>query len=128
MKTFILTALLMILFVAVAEAQVNITFGWDPSADGPGPADNPIKYKLYKCTDAGATICTAVDAGTALELTQSVTTGVTYWYVTAYNMGLVVDGVPSGIQESGKSNILKLVVNQPPGNPKNAKVRTYSVP
>ena len=128
MKTLLLTVMLITL-CAVAQAQtVTITFAWDASTDGPGPADNPVKYKLYKCTDAAATLCTSTDAGPALTLAQSVTTGTTYWYATAYQNGIIADGVPMGILESGKSNVLKLIVNVPPGNPKNAKVRSYTTP
>jgi len=129
MKNLIFATLLLLICAAMAEAQVSVTFVWDASADGPGPADNPIKYRLYKCTDAACTQCaTPIDVGPALESTQPTAAGITYWYVTAYNNGIIADGVPSGIQESEKSNIVKLVVTVPPGNPRNAKVRTYSVP
>ena len=129
MKNLIFATLLLMLCASIAEAQVSVTLVWDPSTDAPGPADNPVKYRLYKCTDAACTQCAApIDVGTSLESTQPNPAGISYWYVTAYNNGIVADGVPVGIQESDKSNILKLVVTVPPGNPRNAKVRTYSVP
>ena len=53
--------------------------------------------------------------------------GTTYWYATAYWNTIMGDGTPAGIGESGKSNILKVVVSIPPGNPKNYKIRTSSI-
>ena len=126
-RLILLLVVLLVPTMAVAQT-VTITFAWDASLSGPGPVDNPVKYKLYKCTDVAATLCTSADAGIALTLAQSVATGTTYWYATAYQNGIIADGVPMGILESGKSNVLKLIVNVPPGNPKNAKVRSYTTP
>lgn len=127
-KLFLISVFL--LFVSVASAQaVNVTFQWDPSPDAAtAPADNPVKYKIYKCTDALATQCLAgMDVGTALTTVQPLVAGTTYWYATAYWNTVMGDGVPAGTSESAKSNILKVVVTIPPGNPKNYKIRTSSL-
>lgn len=115
----VLTAVLMC-GISFAQAA-TVKFAWDAS-DTVGTANNPIKYKLYVCKDAAFTQCTATDAGTAL-LTQADLAAGTYWvYATAY-MNMIDTEPTAGIVESSKSNVLNFVLQVPPGNPKNFRIR-----
>lgn len=112
------------------QAQIVKTFAWDASdSAATAPPANPVKYRLYNCTDQTYSSCAIVDAGTALQVDMSLHDGTQYLYCTAYWFSLVVDGVPQGTDtiESGKSNILKAEVKVPPGNPKNAKVKITTI-
>ena len=73
LRSFLPSVIIWILLTGSGLAQsVNVTFQWDPSPDAAtAPTDNPVKYKIYKCTDALATQCLAgIDLGTALTTTQ----------------------------------------------------------
>ena len=123
------------LFVSFAGAQtLPLSFAWDASST-PGTVDNPIKYRLCSSLlppstwPVGSLPADWVirDAGTALELNTNVIVGTYYFFATAINYGLTVDGIldTTKLQESGPSNVLKLVVTAPPGNP--LKIRLKSV-
>ena len=117
------------LFAASAFAQVNVQFAWDAS-DTPSTAENPIRYYLYQCSDIALTNCAQHDADTALtygpiSLTHASTT---WFYATARNFSLEVDGTPTGdLQESPKSNILQVKAFSPPGNPKNQRIQVVQI-
>ena len=130
--TLLLATLLIASTMALAQS-VPATFAWDASTDGPGPANNPVKYRLYVSAvlptgtiPAGAA---QNDAGIALEKAVTFTTGTYYIFATAYWNALTVDGLPVAdtILESGLSNVLKVEVRVPPGNPKNAKFKVTNV-
>lgn len=130
--TLLLATLLIVSTMAVAQT-VPATFAWDASTDGPGPVTNPIKYRLYVSTalPAGTIPAGAIqnDAGIALEKAVSFASGTFYVFATAYCNALTVDGLPvvGSIVESGLSNVLKVDVRIPPGNPKNVKFRVTGV-
>ena len=130
--TLLLVTLLIASTVAMAQS-VPATFAWDASVDGPGPDNNPVKYRLYVSTTlpAGSIPADAVqnDAGIALEKTVTFTTGTFYVFATAYWNALTVNGLPVAgtVLESGLSNVLKVEVRVPPGNPKNAKFKVTNV-
>lgn len=133
---YLLLILSMMLTIETAWAQsVNITFAWDASdSAATAPATNPVKYRL--CTSVTAPPYATLpadriitDAGTALEKMVPLARGTVYAFATAYWCATVVDGVCQGtaIAESGPSNILKVDISIPPGNPKNYKVKTTSI-
>jgi hypothetical protein len=131
--TLLLATLLIASTMALAQS-VPATFAWDASTDGPGPVTNPIKYRLYVSTTlpVGGGIPTGAvqnDAGIALEKAVSFASGTFYVFATAYCNALTVDGIPvvGSIVESGLSNILKVDVRIPPGNPRNAKFKVTNV-
>lgn len=126
MKRFLFACLCILLFAVFAQAQVAITFGWDPSIDAGSPT-HQVTYKLYLCSDEALTNCTGTSAGTNLELRVIVSAGLTYVYATA--LWDAVEGHPElGQAESGKSNILPTRVWVPPGNPGNFKIKIVTVP
>lgn len=123
------------LFASFAGAQtLPLSFAWDASTT-PGTVENPIKYRLCSTMlppagwPVGGLPSDRVirEAGTALELNTNIMIGTYYFFATAINYGLTVDGVldTTKLQESGPSNVLKLVVTAPPGNP--LKIRLKSV-
>ena len=125
------------LLTSFAGAQtLPLSFAWDASAT-PGTTDNPIKYRLCSSLlppsawPVGALPSDRVirEAGTALELNTNVMIGTYYFFATAYNYGLTVDGVldTTKLQESGPSNVLKLVVTAPPGNPLKIRLKSVSI-
>lgn len=130
MKRFFLLAAIVFLALPVsAQAQiVTRMFGWDKSADDTRDpaATNPVRYKFYSCADAALTSCSSADVGTALDYAKAIPNGITYYYVTAYWGGLVVDDIVQDIVESGRSNVLKVEARIPPGNPSNARIRVTS--
>ena len=134
MKKLVLLSI-MLLTTSFALAQtIPVTFAWDASVT-PSTPENPIKYKLCLSPTAPATwpaganptdrIC--ADAGILLEQLLNMTVGTRYIFATAYYFGMTVDGVidPTKFLESGPSNVLKVVVFAPPGNP--SKVRVKSI-
>lgn len=126
----LLALLVFMALPAVLSAQtVTVTWQWDPSdSAATAPVDNPVKYRLYRCADQALATCTMSDAGTALQLAKQEGTGTSFWYATAYWNGIATDGGYNGVVESGKSNVVKLTVTAPPGNPKNVKIKLYSIP
>lgn len=114
---------------AIAAAQADVTFAWDVSDSAAGaPANNPVRYRLYSCADQALTQCAPNEAGTALEHKLTLAGGVYYILARAYWNALTVDGNPTGdALESGNSNVLKVEVHVPPGNPKNTRVRVTTV-
>lgn len=127
----------MFLLTTLAYAQtpfVPVTFAWDASTTV-GTVENPIKYNLCSTSivptswPAGGfpPDRAARNAGTALELQVGIVVGTFYFFATAYYYGMTVDGVLDTTKtlESGPSNVLKIVVFAPPGNP--SKVRIKSV-
>lgn len=126
-KIFFLLFVLALLASPAAAQSITKTFAWDASTTTSTP-ENPIRYKFYVCPNQTYTNCTIGDAGTALEFQYPLVTGVSYVYVTAWYNALTVDGVPtSDVLESGKSNILKLEVRVPPGNPGNARIKVTQI-
>ena len=131
---FVICALFAIQAAASAQT-VNITFAWDASdSAATAPATNPVKYRL--CTSATAPPYTTLpadrvitEAGTALEKMVPLGRGTVYAFATAYWCATVVDGVCQGtaIAESGPSNVLKVDISIPPGNPKNFKVKATQI-
>lgn len=131
---FIVLALFAVQVAAFGQT-VNITFTWDASdSAATAPASNPVKYRM--CTSATAPPYatlpadrTIAETGTALEKMIPLGRGTVYAFATAYWCATVVDGVCQGteIAESGPSNILKVDISIPPGNPKNYKVKTTSI-
>jgi hypothetical protein len=124
------------LFAPFLQAQtLPLLFQWDPSATQ-GTADNPIKYRLCSSRLPPASWTTPLpsdrvinEAGTALEFNVNSMVGTYYYFATAYNYGLSVDGVLdlTKIQESGPSNVLKIVITSPPGNPLKLRLKSVSV-
>jgi hypothetical protein len=125
------------LLTSFAGAQtLPLSFAWDASATL-GTVDNPIKYRLCSTMlpptgwPVGGLPSDRVirESGTALELNTNVMIGTYYFFATAYNYGLTVDGVldTTKFQESGPSNILKLVVTAPPGNPLKIRLKSVSI-
>lgn len=128
-RLFVLSLFLAI--PAVLSAQtLPVTFQWDASATV-GTADNPIKYNM--CHSAAAPVGgglpadrVCVDAATALEALVQAPRGVRFYFATARMFALTVDGALSGdVMESGPSNVLRVEVFAPPGNP--SKIRIKSV-
>ena len=121
---YLLTCLLFIAMIGMCHAQAaTVGFAWDASdSAATAPANNPVKYKVYTCTDALMATCAATDAGTALTVSVPMVAG-SYWvYATAYQ--LLIDTTPTaGIVESPKSNVLAFKITVPPGNPKNFRIR-----
>ncbi len=122
---------------ASAQVPVEITFAWDASGDDTrDPASlNPVKYRLHTSATApvdGAIPAGAIshEAGTALELMLPLTAGSYYVFATCYWCAVVSDGACSGnaTVESGPSNVLRLLVQVPPGNPRNYRVRIIGIP
>lgn len=132
-RSFLFFSLLLISGLVFAQS-IPVTFQWDASATI-GTTDNPIKYRMCSSSIAPASWPTGGfptdrvvrDAGTALEFPVNIVVGTFYFFATAYNYGMTVDGVidTTKLQESGPSNVLKIVVTAPPGNP--SKVRIKSV-
>ena len=135
MKHLISIILAIVIMAAPAWAQtLSVPYQWDASADGPGPVNNPVKYKL--CTSAVDPIswpsggfpvdrvCT--DAGIALQQALQMAVGIKFVFATAYNLGLSVDGTPNPalVQESGPSNVLKVEIFAPPGRPDKLRVKS----
>jgi hypothetical protein len=135
MRNWILfCALLLVIPPVMAQVEAPATFAWDASIDAAtAPANNPVKYRLYIVTTIpGSTVPVGSvprDAGTALEKSASFPSGTFYVFVTAYWNALTVDGVPiaGSVVESGLSNVLKVEVKVPPGNPRNAKFKVTTV-
>ena len=122
---------------AFAQVPVEITFAWDASSDDTrDPASrNPVKYRIY--TSAAAPVDGAIpegagghEAGTALELMVPLAAGSYYVFATCYWCAVISDGACSGTAavESGLSNVLRLLVQVPPGNPQNYRVRITGIP
>ena len=137
MKKLMLLALFTLLCTTVYAQQINVTFAWDASESAATQTpSNPVKYRLclspvappYSPLPETRTI---VDTGTALEGVLPISRGITYVFATAYWCGLMSDGVcqdPVGtVSESGPSNVLKLEVTIPPGNPRNYRIRSSVV-
>lgn len=131
----LLIAALLLSTLAHAQAPfIPVTFAWDTSSTV-GTVENPIKYNLCSTSIAPANWPAggfppdraARNAGTALELQMGIVVGTFYFFATAYYYGMTVDGVLDTTKtlESGPSNVLKIVVFAPPGNP--SKVRIKSV-
>lgn len=134
MKRALLILTMLVLLAAPAIAQVggtvNATLVWDKSSDDSrDPASaHPIGYKVHVCLNAAGDNCqTAIDVGTALEKpVQLAPNSLTFYFITAY-WDAVEGCADCGIQESGRSNILRVQVFNPPGNPGNAKVKVVTV-
>ncbi|MCJ7761674.1 hypothetical protein MUP59_11135 [Candidatus Bathyarchaeota archaeon] len=137
MKRLLFLISFFILFVSFVGAQsLPLSFAWDASAT-PGTIENPIKYRL--CSTMLPPVGWPVgglppdrvirEAGTSLELNTGIMVGTYYFFATAYNYGLTVDGVldTTKFQESGPSNVLKLVVTAPPGNPLKLRLKSVSI-
>jgi hypothetical protein len=128
---------LLLVLPAFAQTPVNITFGWDKSSDDTrNPLDtHPITYKLYVSTTAptGGTMpanSLVYEAGSNLEKLVPLTAG-TYWAaVSAQWCAVFADNACSGtaLIESGLSNVLRVQVQVPPGNPSNYRVRITGLP
>jgi hypothetical protein len=127
-------AMMLVAAFALAQAQTPVTFAWDASdSAATAPAGNPVNYRLYVSTTlptgtvpAGATVH---DTGIVLEHLVQFTSGTFYVFCTAYWNALTVDGAPIAgtTLESGLSNVLKVEVKVPPGNPKNARFKVTTV-
>ena len=88
----------------------------------------PSRTRSSRCQDQALTKCAPTDTGTALQYDLPMSRGTIYLYVTAWWYDLVVDGIPQGqALESGKSNVLRVDVQIPPGNPSNARIRVSTV-
>jgi hypothetical protein len=119
---FALVLAFLLIFSLPAFSQIKLTLAWDASSTI-GTPENPVRYRLYTCSDAGLTTCTFQDAGTALTIQHDYASGTVYQFCTAYQDA--VDGVPSaGVVESGKSNVLTVNVHIPPGNPGKPLIKT----
>jgi hypothetical protein len=130
---FVILAVFAIQAAAIAQT-LAVPYQWDASADGPGPVNNPVKYKL--CTSAVDPISwpsgsfpadrVCIDAGIVLQQTLQMAVGIKFVFATAYNLGLSVDGTPNPavVQESGPSNILKVEIFAPPGRPDKLRVKS----
>jgi hypothetical protein len=129
MRRVFLFLLLALLAAPAWSQQITKTVAWDASSSAAtAPVDNPVKYRLYTCADQTFTGCQVQEAGTALEIPHTFQSGTVFQFATAYWYALVVDGVPQGdIAESGKSNVMRVTVQIPPGNPGNAKIRVVDV-
>lgn len=139
MRRAILWLALGLMFAApgLAQTPVNITFGWDKSSDDTrDPAStHPVTYRLYVSPTApvgGVMPETAGkhEAGTALELMVSMSAG-TYYVAASAFWCAVHDGTQcqgTAMVESGLSNVLRLIVQVPPGNPSNYRVRITGMP
>lgn len=125
--------LLMLLFAAPAMAQIPIPLTWDASAT-PSTPENPINYRVYKCTNDTMVACEQEEAGTATEFSgfMQVHAEQAYYHVTAWNYDIESENLETGevvlgdLQESMPSNRLRVKVNQPPGNPDNIKIKVQS--
>ena len=128
-------AILLVPGIAAAQALLPVTFQWDASAT-PSTTENPIKYRVCYSLQAPAnwpagslpTDRVCADAGTLLEWRLSMPTGTRYVFCTARNYGVTSDGVinPGYEQESGASNVLRIEIFAPPGNPKNIRIKSVS--
>jgi len=130
---FVILAVFAIQAAAIAQT-LAVPYQWDASADGPGPVNNPVKYKL--CTSAVDPISwpsgsfpadrVCIDAGIVLQQTLQMAVGIKFVFATAYNLGLSVDGTPNPavVQESGPSNVLKVEIFAPPGRPDKLRVKS----
>lgn len=135
MKT-LYAVLAVLLFASLCQAQsLPVTFAWDASADGPGPATNPVLYRLCTTPTAPAGWGSTLpadrvihDAGAVLELQVGMSVGVVYVFATARNLGLSVDGTPNPniVQESGPSNVLRIEVFAPPGRPDKVRIKSVT--
>ena len=135
-RTLLLLTFLLLAASAWAQA-VNVIFQWDASdSAATQAAANPVKYRLCSSLTAPPYATLPADriilgVETALEGTLSLTRGTFYVFATAYWCGLMVDDVCEDllgtVSESGHSNILKVELTIPPGNPKNYRIRTSSV-
>jgi hypothetical protein len=128
-----ISALSLVIFV-MAQAEAPATFQWDASVDAAtAPANNPVKYRLYVSSTLPAgtvpTGATMHDTALLLEHQVSFPSGTFYVFATAYWNALTVDGVPiaGSVVESGLSNVLKVEVKVPPGNPRNARFKVTGV-
>lgn len=137
MKRQIFLSFFFCFFASFLSAQtLPLSFQWDASATQ-GTVDNPIKYRLCSSMlppsawPVGSLPTDRVirDAGTSLELNVNSTIGTYYYFATAYNYGLTVDGVidTTKLQESGPSNVLKIVITSPPGNPLKLRLKSVSI-
>lgn len=118
--------LVLLLFVGVASAQVNVTFAWDAS-DTPSTATHPIGYRLHLCSNETLTACQTNEAGQNLEKQLQLGANSLNWvYATCY--WDLIEGQPNaGIVESEKSNVLRIQIFSPPGNPKNPRIKVVTV-
>lgn len=130
----LILALLFLTATSMAQAEAPATFAWDASADAAtAPANNPVKYRLYVSTTLPTgtvpTGATLHDTGLILEHQVGFPSGTFYVFATAYWNALTVDGIPiaGSVVESGLSNVLKVEVKVPPGNPKNARFKITTV-
>lgn len=132
MRYLLVTLCCVALLALPAYAQVNVTLGWDPSIT-PSPPENPINYRIYKCTDVGLTSCVMFEAGTGLTYGPlALQHASTQWfYATAWNYDLESETGGEvkqfNVQESDKSNILRVKAFAPPGNPKNSRIQVTQI-
>ena len=115
--------LLAILLLAMPAMAVDVPFAWDASAS-PSTPENPILYRFYTCDSVALTTCIKTDVGQTLTWIEPLPIGTSYVYVTALQYTIMGDGKVSGpIAESDKSNVMKVEIKSPPGNPKNIRIK-----
>ena len=128
--------LFLVLFIAAfmtasaAAQQIKVTFQWDASATQSTP-ENPIKYRLCWMPAMPPTdgtypeTRTINEAGDSLVYDATMGTGTFYVFATAFYYGMRVDAVldATRLLESGPSNVIKIEIFAPPGNPSKIRIK-----
>ncbi len=127
-RILFLVSALLLLSVSCLHAQVNVKLSWDyPGSSDP---DNPVQFRLSDCSNETLATCNNHETATAMTYGPiALAHGSTTWfYVIAWNYQLGVDGKPGGtVQESGKSNVLRVKAFAPPGNPANQRIQVTEI-
>lgn len=100
-----------------AKVRIDKTFTWKASTSG-WSADNPIRYRFYKCPNPTWVNCEVIDAGTALQARVTFNEGTWYTCITSYRNVMSVDNIFTGdIAEGAPSNWVKITIELPPATP-----------